>query len=94
MESILQSSLLVDVVTDEQRRMQARNWRRSADPENPKPAGSSTSPTAAELRLKEQLLREREKALKEREERLERECLPLSGLSLILFLIEISIHLS
>ncbi|XP_014060118.1 serine/threonine-protein kinase Nek2 [Salmo salar] len=70
-ESILQSSLLVDVVTDEQRRMQARNWRRSADPENPKPAGSSTSPTAAELRLKEQLLREREKALKEREERLE-----------------------
>ncbi|XP_029534719.2 LOW QUALITY PROTEIN: serine/threonine-protein kinase Nek2-like [Oncorhynchus nerka] len=69
-ESILQSSLLVDVVADEQR-MQARNWRSSANPENPKPAGSSTSPTAAALRLKEQLLREREKALKECEERLE-----------------------
>ncbi|KAK6297192.1 serine/threonine-protein kinase Nek2 [Coregonus clupeaformis] len=70
-ESILQSSLLVDVVADEQRRMQARNWRRSDDPEKPKPAESSTSPAAAALRLKEQALREREKALKEREERLE-----------------------
>ncbi|XP_042156552.1 serine/threonine-protein kinase Nek2-like isoform X2 [Oncorhynchus tshawytscha] len=70
-ESILQSSLLVDVVADEQRRMQVRNWRSSANPENPKPTGSSTPPTAAALRLKEQLLREREKALKECEEKLE-----------------------
>ncbi|KAL0965033.1 hypothetical protein UPYG_G00275900 [Umbra pygmaea] len=70
-ESILQSSLLADVVAEEQRRAQVRNRRRSADPEKAKAAETSGSPTAAELRLKEQVLRDREKALKEREERLE-----------------------
>ncbi|XP_023830258.1 serine/threonine-protein kinase Nek2 [Salvelinus sp. IW2-2015] len=70
-ESILQSSLLTDLVADEQRRAHARHRRRSADPEKPKPAESSTAPTIAGLRLKEQVLRHREKALKEREERLE-----------------------
>ncbi|XP_010876728.1 serine/threonine-protein kinase Nek2 [Esox lucius] len=70
-ESILQSSLLADVVADEQRRAQARNRRRSADPEKAKPADSSSTHTAAELRLKEQVLHDREKALQEREERLE-----------------------
>nr|XP_046149152.1 serine/threonine-protein kinase Nek2 [Oncorhynchus gorbuscha] len=70
-ESILQSSLLADLVADELRRAQARHRRRSADPEKPKPAESSTTPTIAALRLKEQVLRHREKALKEREERLE-----------------------
>lgn len=96
-ESILQSSLLADLVADEQSRAQARHRRRSADPEKPKPAESSTTPTIAALRLKEQVLRHREKALKEREERLEREChLPLSGSGSILFLaqpiLEVNVH--
>ena len=70
MESILQSSLLADIVAVEQRKVQGRQ-QRSADPEVPKAA--EPAPTlAAELRLKEKVLQDREKALKDREERLER----------------------
>ncbi|KAJ7988040.1 hypothetical protein DPEC_G00319510 [Dallia pectoralis] len=65
-ESILQSSLLADMVADEQKRAQTRPRRKSADLEKPKPVDSSTT------RLKEEVLRDREKALKEREERLEK----------------------
>ncbi|KAM6954275.1 serine/threonine-protein kinase Nek2 [Aplochiton taeniatus] len=67
-ESILQSSLLAEVVAEEQRKAQARNRRRSNDPERPTQRPSEPS---AELQLKERVLRDREKALKEREERLE-----------------------
>ena len=89
MESILQSSLISEMVAEEQRRAQARNRRRStvgqADPVRPKtPAdpehgtagagGAAGMGTASELRLKEQVLREREAAIKQREERLESEC--------------------
>lgn len=72
-ESILQSSLLADAVAEEQRRAQVRLRRRSADSDCDlhKPA-ERTSGSAAELRLREQALRDKEKALKEREERLER----------------------
>lgn len=73
MESILQSSLLADAVAEEQRRSQVRLRRRSEDSDCDlhKPA-ERTSGSAAELRLREQALRDKEKALKEREERLER----------------------
>ncbi|XP_031437916.1 serine/threonine-protein kinase Nek2 [Clupea harengus] len=86
-ESILQSSLISEMVAEEQRRAQARNRRRStvgqADPVRPKtPAdpehgtagagGAAGTGTASELRLKEQVLREREAAIKQREERLEK----------------------
>ncbi|KAM4600540.1 serine/threonine-protein kinase Nek2 [Polymixia lowei] len=71
-ESILQSSLLADAVAEEQRKAQARVRRRSADSGCPVQKPAEPAPTsAAELRLKEQVLRDREKALKEREERLE-----------------------
>lgn len=73
MESILQSSLLADAVAEEQRKAQVRLRRRSADLECPHHRPTEVSPaSAAELRLREQVLRDREKALKEREERLER----------------------
>uniref|UniRef100_UPI003AAE31C1 serine/threonine-protein kinase Nek2 isoform X2 n=1 Tax=Centroberyx gerrardi TaxID=166262 RepID=UPI003AAE31C1 len=71
-ESILQSSLLADMVAEEQRKAQARPRRRSPESGCPvhKPAEAAPA-SAAELRLREQVLRDREKALKEREERLE-----------------------
>ncbi|XP_036406407.1 serine/threonine-protein kinase Nek2 isoform X1 [Megalops cyprinoides] len=65
-ESIVQSSLIANMVEEEQRKAQWRCQRRSAEQERPRPTD-----TAAELRLKEQQLQEREKALKEREQRLE-----------------------
>ncbi|KAG7509048.1 serine serine/threonine-protein kinase Nek2 [Solea senegalensis] len=73
-ESILQSSLLADVVAEEQRKVEVRPWRKSADSDCPlhKPAEPPAVPTAAELRLREEALRDREKALKGREERLEK----------------------
>uniref|UniRef100_A0A8C6P0H2 Serine/threonine-protein kinase Nek2 n=1 Tax=Nothobranchius furzeri TaxID=105023 RepID=A0A8C6P0H2_NOTFU len=58
-ESILQSSLLRDVVSEEQRKAQIRTQRKSPDPD------------PAELRLREQAVRDRELALREHEERLE-----------------------
>ncbi|KAK2856107.1 hypothetical protein Q5P01_004842 [Channa striata] len=71
-ESILQSSLLAQVVSEEQRGAQLRLRRRSADSDCAlNRVAEQAPPCAAELRLKEQALREREKALKEREERLE-----------------------
>lgn len=74
-ESILQSSLLADAVAEEQGKAQVRLRRRSADSDCPfqKPT-EPTATSAAELRLREQALRDRERVLKEREERLEREC--------------------
>ncbi|KAJ8355597.1 hypothetical protein SKAU_G00183910 [Synaphobranchus kaupii] len=74
-ESIIQSSLLADVVSEEQRKAEYRNRRKSEEPERPKaavaPADAPAVVVATELRLKEQQLQERERALKEREERLE-----------------------
>ncbi|KAM3602655.1 uncharacterized protein V6R79_008244 [Siganus canaliculatus] len=71
-ESILQSSLLADVVAEEQRRAQERVRRRSADSSGPlHKAAEPTAASLAELRIREQALRDRERALKEREERLE-----------------------
>ncbi|XP_047244108.1 serine/threonine-protein kinase Nek2 [Girardinichthys multiradiatus] len=70
-ESILQSSLLKDSVAEEQRKVQARAQRKSADPDCHKPAEMVTA-SVAELKLREQALRDREQALKEREERLEK----------------------
>ncbi|XP_017267310.1 serine/threonine-protein kinase Nek2 isoform X2 [Kryptolebias marmoratus] len=75
-ESILQSSLLGDVVAEEQKKAQSRARRRSPDsdcaPRRPAEASSPAVAPAAELRLKEQALRDRERALKQREERLEK----------------------
>ncbi|XP_034555549.1 serine/threonine-protein kinase Nek2 [Notolabrus celidotus] len=72
-ESILQSSLLADAVSEELRKVQAQVRRRSADSDCPPVKPTEPIPsTAAELRLREQALRDREKALKEREERLEK----------------------
>ncbi|XP_058469663.1 serine/threonine-protein kinase Nek2 [Solea solea] len=73
-ESILQSSLLADVVAEEQRKVEVRPRRKSAGSDCPlhKPAEPPAVPTAAELRLREEALRDREKALKGREERLEK----------------------
>uniref|UniRef100_A0A3Q3CVI9 non-specific serine/threonine protein kinase n=1 Tax=Haplochromis burtoni TaxID=8153 RepID=A0A3Q3CVI9_HAPBU len=72
-ESILQSSLLSEAVAEEQRKVQSRLQRRSADSDVPlhKPAETAHA-SATEIRLKEQALRDREQALKEREEQLER----------------------
>ncbi|XP_076873773.1 serine/threonine-protein kinase Nek2 [Brachyhypopomus gauderio] len=67
-ESILQCSLISHHVAQEQKEIQGRQRRRSADSEKDRQEGA---PMAAELRMKEQALRERERALKEREERLE-----------------------
>ncbi len=69
MESILQNSLISGYVAQEQKRLQEKQRRRSVDVEQPKHPEPSLG---AELRLKEQILREREQALKEREQRLER----------------------
>lgn len=72
-ESILQSSLLAEVVSGELRKAQVGLRRRSADSDGPTQKSTEPIPaTAAELCLREQALREREKALKEREERLEK----------------------
>ncbi|CAJ1076969.1 serine/threonine-protein kinase Nek2 [Xyrichtys novacula] len=72
-ESILQSSLLAEAVSEELRKAQTRVRRRSADSDRPLQKPTEPLPaTAAELRLREQALRDREKALKEREERLEK----------------------
>ncbi|XP_072265933.1 serine/threonine-protein kinase Nek2 [Pyxicephalus adspersus] len=66
-EEILQSSLLVATVLEEQNRIAERRVRKSAEQERvPLP-----EPTHSDFRLKEQQLLAREKALKEREERLE-----------------------
>ncbi|XP_073708829.1 serine/threonine-protein kinase Nek2 [Garra rufa] len=67
-ESILQNSLISGYVAQEQKRLQEKQRRRSVDVEQPKHPESAL---LAELRLKEQILREREQALKEREQRLE-----------------------
>ncbi|RXN26742.1 serine threonine- kinase Nek2 [Labeo rohita] len=67
-ESILQNSLISGYVAQEQKRLQEKQRRRSVDVEQPKHPEPSL---LAELRLKEQILREREQALKEREQRLE-----------------------
>ncbi|XP_076024157.1 serine/threonine-protein kinase Nek2 isoform X2 [Genypterus blacodes] len=66
-ESILESSLLADVVVEEQKRAQLRVRRSAELHKHPEPP----PPSAAQLKLREQGLRDREKALKEREERLE-----------------------
>ncbi|XP_037541477.1 serine/threonine-protein kinase Nek2 [Nematolebias whitei] len=71
-ESILQSSLLSDMVAEEQRRAQVRAQRRSPDSDCPPHKSPEPSPPGAELRLREQVLRDREQALKDREQRLER----------------------
>lgn len=68
MESILQNGLISGYVALEQKRLQEKQRRRSDEAEQPK---HPESPLLAELRLKEQILREREQALKEREQRLE-----------------------
>ncbi|KAM6992226.1 serine/threonine-protein kinase Nek2 [Tautogolabrus adspersus] len=70
-ESILQSSLLAEAVSEELRRAQARLRRRSAESDCPLQKQAEPA-TAAELRLREQALQDKEKALKEREERLEK----------------------
>ena len=81
MESILQSSLLSDVVSEEQRKAQLRPRRKSADSDCPPNKPSEVvHASAAELRLREQALRDREQALKEREERLESKMLLLKDL--------------
>ncbi|KTG04825.1 hypothetical protein cypCar_00026157 [Cyprinus carpio] len=67
-ESILQNSLISGCVAQEQKRLQEKQRRRSEDAEQPKHPEPSL---LAELRLKEQILREREQTLKEREQRLE-----------------------
>ncbi|XP_049612423.1 serine/threonine-protein kinase Nek2 [Syngnathus scovelli] len=70
-ESILQSSLLAEAVGEERRK--ARQLRRQlagSGVASKKP--TDVTPSVAELRLREQALKEREKALKEREEMLER----------------------
>lgn len=71
MESILQSRLLADAVTEE-KKAQVRLRRKSAESAPLGKPAESTSMSAPELRLREQAVQEREKALKEREERLER----------------------
>ncbi|XP_061602526.1 serine/threonine-protein kinase Nek2 [Cololabis saira] len=72
-ESILQSSLLSVVVAEEQKKAQVRHRRKSADSESPPNKPVEAVPTsAAELRLRDQALRDKEHALKEREERLEK----------------------
>uniref|UniRef100_A0A3P9NN01 Serine/threonine-protein kinase Nek2 n=2 Tax=Poecilia reticulata TaxID=8081 RepID=A0A3P9NN01_POERE len=72
-ESILQSSLLSDSVAEEQRKVQARAHRKSAgsDCAAQKPT-EAIAVSVAELKLREQALRDREQALKDREERLEK----------------------
>ncbi|KAG5846316.1 hypothetical protein ANANG_G00113650 [Anguilla anguilla] len=75
-ECIVQSGLLADAVSEEQRKAEQRSRRKSAEQEQPKvaaaaPADAAGIAVATELRLKEQQLQERERALKEREERLE-----------------------
>lgn len=72
-ESILQSSLLSESVAEEQRKVLARANRKSAgsDCASQNPAEAVTV-SVAELKLREQALRDREQALKEREERLEK----------------------
>lgn len=71
-ESILQSRLLADAVTEEEKRAQVRLRRKSAESAPLGKPAEPTSMTAPELRLREQAVQQREKALKEREERLER----------------------
>lgn len=79
MESILQSSLLAEAVSEEQRKVQQLR-RRPADSEGASQKPTEVTPSVAELRLREQALKERQKALQEREEMLERECGCLSYL--------------
>ncbi|CAG5927923.1 unnamed protein product [Menidia menidia] len=74
-ESILQSSLLSDAVAEEQRKAQMRPGRKSADSDcaiQKPPQPTAAAAATAELRLREQVLRDREQTLKEREERLEK----------------------
>ncbi|KAK7907690.1 hypothetical protein WMY93_016302 [Mugilogobius chulae] len=68
-ESILQSSLLSEAVREEQRKAQEKTQRRSADSEC---VQQTTTASEAELRLREQAVKEQERALKEREELLEK----------------------
>ncbi|XP_043963215.1 serine/threonine-protein kinase Nek2 [Gambusia affinis] len=72
-ESILQSSLLSDSVAEEQKKVQTRVHRKSAgsDCALQKPT-EAIAVSVAELKLREQALRDREQALKDREERLEK----------------------
>ncbi|XP_077366334.1 serine/threonine-protein kinase Nek2 [Festucalex cinctus] len=69
-ESILQSSLLAQAVSEEQRKVQQLR-RRSADSDGASEKPTELTPCVAELRLRERALKEREKALQEREEMLE-----------------------
>lgn len=74
-DSILQSSLLSAVVSEERRvqgKAQGKARRRPTDPDCQGAPGGSSPPTEEELRLREQSLRDKEQALKEREERLEK----------------------
>ncbi|XP_051908522.1 serine/threonine-protein kinase Nek2 [Hippocampus zosterae] len=70
-ESILQSSLLAEAVSEEQRKAQQLR-RRTADSEGASQKPAEVTPSVTELRLREQALKEREKALQKREEMLER----------------------
>ena len=79
MESILQSRLLADAVSEENKKAQVRLRRKSAESA---PLGKPAEPTsiaASELRLREQAVQEREKVLKEREERLERKAVSFAS---------------
>lgn len=72
MESILLSSLLSDSVAEEQRKVQARAHRKSVGSDcAPQKLTEAIAVSVAELKLREQALRDREQALKNREERLE-----------------------
>ncbi|XP_054910114.1 serine/threonine-protein kinase Nek2 [Poeciliopsis prolifica] len=72
-ESILQSSLLSDSVAEEQRKVQARAHRKSVGSDcAPQKPTETKAVSVAELKLREQALRDREQALKDREERLEK----------------------
>lgn len=88
-ESILQNSLISGYVAQEQKRLQEKQRRRSVDVEQPKHPEPSL---LAELRLKEQILREREQTLKEREQRLERKSTLFYQASLHLELTSASNH--
>ncbi|XP_027896377.1 serine/threonine-protein kinase Nek2 isoform X2 [Xiphophorus couchianus] len=72
-ESILLSSLLSDSVAEEQRKVQARAHRKSVGSDcAPQKLTEAIAVSVAELKLREQALRDREQALKNREERLEK----------------------
>ncbi|XP_061742855.1 serine/threonine-protein kinase Nek2 [Nerophis ophidion] len=73
-EDILESSLLAEAVSEEHRK-QEHQRRKSSDSDCPPEKAADASPPSvkaeADIRLREQALKEREKALKEREKMLE-----------------------